>query len=76
MQETNPRTPNQSFIKHMHIISFLSQFFVQLQANREEALSHPPADQTPLNILTTKNQQAPINLMPLRTATLYSTTPM
>ena len=31
---------------------------------------------TPLNTLMTKNQQAPMNLMALSTATLYSTTPM
>jgi hypothetical protein len=59
--------------------SYLSlRFFLQATTKAREVLKphilHPA--QTPLNILTTKNQQAPINLIPLRTATLYNTTPM
>jgi hypothetical protein len=52
--------------------------FLQVTTKAREVLKPhiPHPAQTPLNILTTKNQQAPINLIPLRTATLYNTTPM
>ena len=78
VRKPNIRSPSTKAKHENTIVSFLlpGSFLYKSEKSTERDISHRSLNQTPLKTLTTKNQQAPINLIALRAATLYKTTPM